>query len=120
MTQLLLSSTTFGTAGGNYNGSSASFNSKQIRASGYEGYTNGLHTVVGVVKNFVGIITIQGTLTTTPSTDEDWFNITVLIGDGSSIVSNGAVSNITLSATYIRLNVSSFTAGNITSVHIRH
>lgn len=120
MTQQLLSSTTFGTAGGNYDGSATTFNSKQIKASGHEGYTNGLHTLVGVVKDFVGIITIQATLATAPSLDEDWFDLSVLIGDGSTITTDGAVSNVTVSATYIRLKISSFTAGNITQVQIRY
>lgn len=120
MTQQLLSSTTFGTAGGNYDGTSTTFSSEQIKASGHEGYTNGLHTIVGVVKDFVGIITIQASLATAPSTDTDWFDLSVLIGDGTTITTDGAVSNVTVSATYIRLKISSFTAGNITQVQIRY
>jgi len=120
MTQILLHSTTYGTKSGNYDGSSSSFSSDHVNASGYSGYTNGAHTLVGTVKSFVGIITIQATLTSTPSSDTDWFNLSVLIGDGSSIITNGAASNVTVSATFIRVRVTNFTAGNITQVQIKH
>jgi len=45
-----------------------------IRADGYYGRTDGLHTVQVIVNNFTGSFGIQGTLATEP-TDSDWFDI---------------------------------------------
>lgn len=120
MNQLLLSSTTVGTESGNYDGSSLNFNSDNIKSKGYNGYTDGLHTIVGVVKDFVGIITIQASLATSPSSDTDWFDLSVLIGDGSTKTTDSAVSNVNVSATYIRIKVTGFSAGNISRVQIKY
>lgn len=121
MNLILLSSTSFGEEAGNYDGSSSSFSSDGVKGKGYNGITDGLHTVIGSVDKFVGIITIQGTLTDTSSTnDNDWFDIANLIGDGVSIVSNSAVNNFTVNATYIRARVTSFTAGHIKEIRIKH
>lgn len=45
-----------------------------IRADGYFGHTDGIHTVQVVVNNFTGSFGIQGTLATEP-TESDWFDI---------------------------------------------
>ena len=45
-----------------------------IRADGYFGHTDGIHTVQVVVNNFTGSVGIQGTLATEP-TENDWFDI---------------------------------------------
>lgn len=45
-----------------------------IRADGYYGSTDGLHTVQIVYSNFVGRFGLQGTLATEP-TESDWFDI---------------------------------------------
>jgi hypothetical protein len=45
-----------------------------IRADGYYGRTDGIHTVQVTVNNFTGSFGIQGTLATEP-TEDDWFDI---------------------------------------------
>lgn len=45
-----------------------------IRADGYFGHTDGIHTVQVVVNNFTGDFGIQGTLATEP-VEADWFDI---------------------------------------------
>jgi len=45
-----------------------------IRADGYYGRTDGIHTVQVTVNNFTGRFGIQGTLATEP-TEADWFDI---------------------------------------------
>jgi hypothetical protein len=45
-----------------------------IRADGYYGRTDGIHTVQVTVNNFTGKFGIQGTLATEP-TEDDWFDI---------------------------------------------
>jgi hypothetical protein len=46
----------------------------KVRADGYYGRTDGIHTVQVVVANFTGNFGIQGTLATEP-TEADWFDI---------------------------------------------
>ena len=46
----------------------------KIRADGYYGRTDGIHTVQVVVNNFTGSFGIQGTLATEP-VEADWFSI---------------------------------------------
>ena len=45
-----------------------------IRADGYFGHTDGIHTVQVVVNNFTGSFGIQGTLAVEP-VEADWFDI---------------------------------------------
>ena len=46
----------------------------KMRADGYYGRTDGIHTVQVVVANFIGSFGVQGTLATEP-TEADWFDI---------------------------------------------
>ena len=52
------------------------FNSEKIQGSGYFGGGDGLHTVAWQVSNFVGAITIQGTLSAEPQ-NTDWATVTL-------------------------------------------
>lgn len=45
-----------------------------MRAAGWYGHTNGLHTVSMSVQNFTGRISVQAAITTTP-VDSDWFSV---------------------------------------------
>ena len=45
-----------------------------IRADGYFGHTDGIHTVQVVVNNFTGSFGVQGTLAVDP-VETDWFDI---------------------------------------------
>ncbi len=52
------------------------FKSEPLKADGYYGSSDGIHTITyTVTPNFVGTLTTQATLTILP-TDSDWFNIT--------------------------------------------
>lgn len=51
-----------------------SLTSEPVRAAGWYGSTQGLHTVSIRVLNFQGRISIQGTLAVAP-TDDDWFSV---------------------------------------------
>lgn len=94
--------------------------SERAKGCGYNGQTNGMHTVqYTTLSDFVGTITIQGSLATTP-TEEDWYDITSL-GDGVASVSNGTiVVNFTGNHVWIRSNVSVFSAGEINRVLFTH
>ena len=132
---VLLSTTTFGTSAGNYDGSSASFSSDKVKGDSYYGFSDGLHTVSWRVTDFVGVIKLQGSLVKDP-TDSDFVDINLRSADGSlTLTADGLISEIEntrqtyTSATtenrvynlrgnfvWIRANVSSFTAGTINTL----
>lgn len=113
----LVSSTTVGVPAGNYDGSSTSFYSDNEKGDGYFGYTDGLHTVAYRLSNFVGRITIQASLATTPSTDDtDWFTVVNELGDGSTALTQSSYANFTGNFVWVRVKVTDFTAGSINSI----
>jgi len=57
-----------------------------IRADGYFGHTDGIHTVQLVVNNFTGSFGIQGTLATEP-VEADWFDINLNVNRNVSSAS---------------------------------
>lgn len=58
----------------------------KIRADGYFGRTDGIHTVQVVVANFTGSFGIQGTLATVP-VEADWFDINLNVNQNVSSAS---------------------------------
>ena len=73
-TVTLIPSTTFGSAVGNYDGSSLSFASDKHKGDGYYGYADGVHTVAVFPTNLEATIQMQATLATDPA-ETDWFTI---------------------------------------------
>ena len=69
-----------------------------IRADGYFGHTDGIHTVQVVVNNFTGSFGIQGTLATEP-TDADWFDINLNVNYNVSSASPVSYTHLTLPTT---------------------
>ncbi len=57
-----------------------------IRADGYYGRTDGIHTVQVTVNGFTGSFGIQGTLATEP-TEDDWFDINLNVNRNVSSAS---------------------------------
>jgi hypothetical protein len=132
----LISTTSFGTPTGNYDGSTDHFTSVEIRGDGYLGFTDGLHTVTWRLTGFVGIISVQATLART-FTESDWFDVK-LSGDleysvdTTGLVTQAAVGTViyteptTISKTHnftgnfvwVRVRVADFAAGTINSVQI--
>ena len=62
------------------NQSSLSYSGDAVKADGYYGKTDGVHTVSVTVNNFVGRIHIEASLATTP-TAADWFPIYLTSGN---------------------------------------
>jgi len=116
----LLPTTTFGSSTGNYDGSSASFNSDKVKGDGYYGFSDGVHTIQTRVTNFVGTIKIQGTLKKDPA-NTDFVDIeNISIGDGSTAVTNSFFNNFTGNFVWIRVSVTEFTAGTINNIFMAH
>ena len=68
----------------------------------------------------VGTLKIQGTLQKDPS-NTDWVDIdNIVIGDGSTALTNSYFNNFTGNFVWIRVEVTEFTAGTINSVYMAH
>ena len=59
---------------------SLSYSGSNIKADGYYGQTDGVHTVAVTVTNFQGRIILEGSLATEPTTT-DWFPIYLTSGN---------------------------------------
>lgn len=135
----LLPTTTFGTAVGNYDGSSASFSSDKVKGDGYYGFSDGVHTVFWRVLNFVGTVRIQGTLAKDPA-ETDWFDCNLLTADDNYTVTTDGLAvlntvtsreyttattesrvyNIKANLVWLRITITGFTAGTITTAQLAH
>ncbi len=116
----LIPTTTFGSSAGNYDGSSASFNGDKVKGDGYYGFSDGVHTVQTRVTSLVGTIKIQGSLKKDPAST-DWVDVvTVNDSDGSTAITNSFLNNFTGNFVWIRVAVSSFTAGTINNIFMAH
>ena len=95
--------------------STASTISDKVKADGYYGNADGLHTVAYITSSdFVGTIKMQGSLATTPSED-DFFDITgtTFTADQSTLIST---ANFTGNFVWIRAKATSVTDGTISSI----
>jgi hypothetical protein len=119
-TVTLLTTTTFGTEQGNYDGSSTTFESADVKGDGYYGFADGVHTVQTRVTGLIGTVKIQGTLAGTP-VSTDWVDIeSIVTSDGSSAITESYLNNFTGNYTWIRIAVSGFTAGTINNIYLAH
>ena len=117
----MIPSTSFGSATGNYDGTSTSFESDNSKGDGYYGFSDGVHTAQVRVTGFPGTIKFQGSLATTP-TSTDWVDIAgaALAGDGSSLITNSYIYNFTGNYVWIRASITNFTAGSINTILLAH
>jgi len=116
----LLASTTFGSSTGNYDGSSAAFNSDKVKGDGYYGFSDGVHTVQTRVTSLIGTVKIQGTLVKDPATTDFVDIATVIESDGSTAITDSYLNNFTGNFVWIRIAVSGFTAGSIKNIFMAH
>jgi len=100
-------------------GDSTSFTiSDKVKADGYYGSADGLHTVAYIVSSdYVGTIKMQASLATDPSSN-DWFDIdgTSFSYDGSTVTGNKYI-NFTGNFVWVRSYVS-VDAGSITKIQL--
>jgi hypothetical protein len=113
---VVISSTAFGNAYGEYNGTDINWYSSSYKGDGYYGYTDGLHTYSYQLTGFVGILGFQASLATTP-TVSDWFDITTSqVGDGINPVTATGFKNFSGNFVWVRASITRFTAGTINKV----
>lgn len=113
----LLPTTSYGTPSGNYDGSSQDFAGVPQKAANYYGGFGSLQTIAFFLENFSGIIRIEASLESSPSTDQDWFRVDELNSiDDSSLTTINVSRNITGNFTWIRAKVLDFNNGTIFKV----
>ena len=98
--------------------STASTISDKVKADGYFGNADGLHTVAYITSSdFVGTIKMQGSLATNPDNSIDWFDIDgTSVGDGSSVVST-QYKNFTGNFVWVR-SVTTVETGSVTKIQL--
>ena len=120
----LLPFTDFGTAVGNYDGSSTAFNGNAVKAAGYYSNKGTSQTVAYFTEDFLGTITIQATVDSTVS-DSSWFDVATFTGDGSTVNDSAlqyfnSSQNITGRFTWMRVKVTGFTQGVIMKITLSY
>lgn len=118
-TQTILDATEYGTASGNYDGSSQDWASDAQKAANYYRGYGSIQTVTISVTGFEGIMYIEATLDSDPDSAA-WFN-TYTYGDGSSTpLTDYHPATITGNFVWIRVRVEGFSGGTIDSVTITY
>jgi hypothetical protein len=120
--EVILSSTTYGTASGNYDGSSQNFFSSMGRAADYYQGQGSIQTILIQVTGFSGRIRLQATLGDDPVADlvEDaWFEIYDYDHTIGTITDYHPVS-ITGNFVWIRAEITAFDAGTINQLTITY
>lgn len=111
----LLPTTSHGTPSGNYDGSSEDWSGVPQPAANYYGGFGGLQTIAFYLNGFQGLIKIEATLDSAPTTDSQWFKIDEFDSTNATTTNNFS-RNITGNFVWIRANVELFSAGTITKV----
>lgn len=115
-TSIFLPLTTYGTASGNYNGTSPAFLGNAIPAANYYGGQGSVQTAVVTTTGFVGKITFQATLGDLHQ-QAMWFDLATL-GDGSASLTSTTATNLIGNFVWLRVAVTEFTAGSINSATV--
>jgi len=123
----LVPETEYGIPSGNYDGSSeTSFSGDRQKAVGYYKKSSTTNSVRFICDDFVGTITLYGSLDEDPTADADWFSLYVFPTDdsssldGSTAISTDYSVSITGKFTWMKATVSSFTGGTINSVTLSY
>jgi hypothetical protein len=114
----ILGLTQNGVPSGNYDGSSADFDSDGAKAVGYYRGQGSMQTIYQRMSGFQGVITLQATL------DQDWqaanwVDVNVF-GDPSSISTGVYPITLTGNYTWMRVRITDFSAGQIDSISISY
>lgn len=113
-TQTLLTNVVYGSASGNYDGSSQLFYSDPCPAANYYGGQGSIQTMTYNLTNFVGVITTQATLNDNRDTAV-WFDVDEV---GDEFLPTTDVYSVTVSGNFVwlRVRVTGFDGGTINSV----
>jgi len=110
-TQYLLRDVVYGTASGNYDGSSQDFLSDAVPAANYYDGQGSIQTITYRVTDFVGTIKIEATLNDSRDTAV-WVAIDTY-GDGSTILNDYHPVSLIGNYVWLRARVQGFDSGEI-------
>jgi hypothetical protein len=114
----ILDNVVYGTASGNYDGSSQLFYSNAVPAANYYAGNGSIQTIRYTLSGVVGIITVQATLNDLPE-QAQWVDISVR-GDGSTADSGITTATVTGNFSWIRARVEAFDSGTIQAVTLSY
>ena len=117
-TQTLVSNVTYGSASGNYDGSSQDWFSDAVPAANYYGGQGALQTITYQLQDFVGVITIRATLNDLQES-APWFDIATY-GDGSTPDTGTIPVTVMGNFTWIRAEITEFSAGTIQLITVAY
>jgi len=112
--QTLLNDVVYGSASGNYDGSSMDFVSDAVPAANYYGGQGALQTITYRLTGFSGIITVEATLNDLKDSAL-WFEVDVYDAASSTVTDYHPV-NVTGNFTWLRARVTAFDSGTINFV----
>jgi hypothetical protein len=110
----LLSTTVYGQASGNYDGSTADFVADPVKGVGYYAGQGSIQTVWIRLQNAIGIVTIQATLDENPDTLA-WFDV-YSYGDEVAPLTDARPATLTGNFVWLRAAITGFDNGTIQSV----
>jgi hypothetical protein len=113
-TQYLLQDVVYGTASGNYDGSSQDFVGNAVPAANYYGGQGSLQTITFRLTDFSGTITIEATLESTQDS-ASWFDVYEYDSAGIPVTDTHP-ANVTGNFVWLRARVENFDSGEIESV----
>jgi hypothetical protein len=114
----VLENVIYGTASGNYDGSSQLFYSNAIPAANYYAGNGGIQTVLYNLTGLVGTIILEATLNDLPE-QAHWFIISER-GDFSTAMSGITTQTVTGNFSWIRARVEDFDSGIIQAVTVSY
>ena len=117
-TSIMLPTTIYGQASGNYDGSSLDWAGVPVQAADYYRGRGGIQTITIQTTGFVGKMYIEACLDTLQDSAA-WFT-TYELGDGVNPVTDMIPETILGNFVWMRVRVESFTAGIIDSVTITY
>jgi hypothetical protein len=116
-TAVILGTTVYGTASGNYDGSSQDWASNAAQAANYYRGRGSVQTIIINISGFEGVIVLEATLDADPDS-ATWFDTYTVTA--ASPLTGRRVATITGNFTWMRVHVSDFDAGTINSVNITY
>ena len=93
-----------------------------VQAAGYILGSQDLQTLTYNFSEVTGNLIIQGTLASTPTTDDDWFRVYKTTANNSSNVNSNAnaYTNIVGNFTYLREKIEGFNNGTVQHVKVSY
>jgi hypothetical protein len=114
----LVSNVTYGSASGNYDGSSQDWVSDAVPAANYYGGQGAVQTITYRLQDFVGHIIIRATLNDLQES-APWFDIATY-GNGTTPDTGTIPVTVMGNFTWIRAEITDFSAGTIQAITVAY